>query len=124
MRARRAAPGRRDPAGAEERALLAVQDQVSNVRQAICVADEARLPVDVAEVQRRVSRVVVVDEYELLAKRVLEVGDVALMLLRPLACRLKLRFGSCVAASEADGVGRNACPGEYVGRAGDRLSTR
>src|ERR1019366_4747103 len=71
-----AARRRRDPAGAEERALLAVQDQVSHVRQAIFVADAAWLPVDIAEVQRRVSRAGVVHEHQLLAKGVLEVADV------------------------------------------------
>ena len=40
-----APPRRRDPAAADERAFLAVQDQVPHVRQAARIAHPARLPV-------------------------------------------------------------------------------
>ena len=47
------------------------------LRQAARIAHPARLPVDVAVEQRRVTLAVVVHKHELLAERILEVADVA-----------------------------------------------
>ena len=70
-----APPGRCDPAAADEREFLAVQDQDPDVRQAARIAHAARLPVDIDVEQRRVRLAVVVHDHEVLAERILEVAD-------------------------------------------------
>lgn len=72
-----AAPRCRDPASGHEGSLLIIEDQVSHIRQTASVADETRLPVDVAEEHRRVTLTVVVHEHQLLAELVLEVPQIA-----------------------------------------------